>query len=394
MAAGPAPAPPAVPPLRVLAVIPCPADAPRFDVERAWQSLEQAVQPLCAQGLIELERLAEPTENALRQRLDTRPYHALHFIGHGRARQAAQYATVVFSGSAGNSRAISAQHLGGVLARCPGLRLAVFQACEDTPAPFAGAGEALLAHGIAAVVTTARLPDSAQQPFLRKLYAALVTGSPAGEAVNSAHRALQANGNAQAEVALACACPDAPLVAPRAEPAPASHGPAAIPTAVASAADVVADPAAQRVQQELDRKRAAGEFDVFLCHNWVDKPEVRAIALELMQRGVLPWLDERDLQPGQLWQQQLEQQIERIGAAAVFVGPAGIGGTQELEIYVLMEQFRHRKLPVIPVLLPGAPGPEALPALLRLQHCIDMRAGSAAALDDLLRGITGGRPAR
>ena len=42
MPAGSSPAIAAVPPLRVLALIPCPADAPRFDADRAWHALDQA----------------------------------------------------------------------------------------------------------------------------------------------------------------------------------------------------------------------------------------------------------------------------------------------------------------------------------------------------------------
>jgi hypothetical protein len=46
------------------------------------------------------------------------------------------------------------------------------------------------------------------------------------------------------------------------------------------------------IAQALDRKRAAGEFDVFLCHNGADKPAVKAIAQRLKALGVMPWLDE------------------------------------------------------------------------------------------------------
>jgi len=53
------------------------------------------------------------------------------------------------------------------------------------------------------------------------------------------------------------------------------------------------------MQARLARKRAAGEFDVFLCHNWADKPAVRQIANALKVHGILPWLDEWELPPGQ-----------------------------------------------------------------------------------------------
>jgi nucleotide-binding universal stress UspA family protein len=74
------------------------------------------------------------------------------------------------------------------------------------------------------------------------------------------------------------------------------------------------------------------EFDVFLCHNGQDKPEVKKIAETLKQQGLTPWLDEWELQPGLPWQRELEKQIQNIKSAAVFVGGSGIGPWQQMEI--------------------------------------------------------------
>jgi hypothetical protein len=60
------------------------------------------------------------------------------------------------------------------------------------------------------------------------------------------------------------------------------------------------------------------EFDVFLCHNGQDKPEVKEIAETLKQQGLTPWLDEWELQPGLPWQRELEKQIQNIKSAAVY----------------------------------------------------------------------------
>ena len=43
-------------------------------------------------------------------------------------------------------------------------------------------------------------------------------------------------------------------------------------------------------------------FDVFLCHNSEDKPEIHRIADDLIKQGIKPWLDEREIRPGELWQ--------------------------------------------------------------------------------------------
>ncbi len=70
------------------------------------------------------------------------------------------------------------------------------------------------------------------------------------------------------------------------------------------------------IQQEVDNmapsssqpERAENKpFDVFLCHNSNDKPEVKEIARQLYAEELNPWLDEWQLPPGQPWLPLLEQ---------------------------------------------------------------------------------------
>ena len=96
-------------------------------------------------------------------------------------------------------------------------------------------------------------------------------------------------------------------------------------------------------------------FDVFLCHNSEDKPEIRELARKLTENGITPWMDEEQIRPGTSWQTALGDQISSIKSAAVFVGEGGIGPWQEQEIQALLSQFVKRKCPVIPVVLPTAP---------------------------------------
>jgi hypothetical protein len=113
-------------------------------------------------------------------------------------------------------------------------------------------------------------------------------------------------------------------------------------------------------------------LDVFLCHNSEDKPAVIEIAQQLRQNNLKPWLDVWELQPGAIWQFMLKQQIERIGAAAVFVGKQGFGPWQREELYALLQEFTHHERPVIPVILPDAPMQPQLPLFLRNRHRIDV----------------------
>lgn len=133
----------------------------------------------------------------------------------------------------------------------------------------------------------------------------------------------------------------------------------------------------------------AKQFDVFLCHNSEDKPDVRKIADELEKIGIKPWLDERELRPGLPWQRLLEQQIGQIRSAAVFVGKQGIGPWQKQELEAFLQEFVERGCPVIPVILRNAPQQPQLPRFLRGMTWVDFRKRQPDPWEQLIWGITG-----
>ena len=133
-------------------------------------------------------------------------------------------------------------------------------------------------------------------------------------------------------------------------------------------------------------------FDVFLCHNSIDKPEVRKVARLLRSSGLRPWLDEEQLQPGLPWQETLEEQISTIGAAAILVGASNLGPWQTMELRTFLNEFVHRQCPVIPVLLWSASAVPTLPLFLRNLTWVDFRKDPVRALKLLIWGITGKKP--
>jgi GTPase SAR1 family protein len=142
----------------------------------------------------------------------------------------------------------------------------------------------------------------------------------------------------------------------------------------------------------IEGKRLTSDFDVFLCHNSNDKARVKHIGRQLMTAGVLPWLDEWELRPGIEWYEALEQQIDRIRAAAVFVGEEGLGPWQRQEVAAFLREFLRRRVPVIPVLLDTGPKePPKLPVFLQGLTWVDFR-NDRKPLQRLIWGITGERP--
>lgn len=137
------------------------------------------------------------------------------------------------------------------------------------------------------------------------------------------------------------------------------------------------------------------EYDVFLSYNSQDKQAVEHIARLLKTNGVRIWFDRWNLRPGSRWQEELENIIETCKTAAVFVGPNGIGPWENIEMRACLTQFANRRLPVIPVILPGLESPPKLPLFLQSFYYLDYRMGlhDRETLERLIWGITGEKPA-
>jgi TIR domain len=144
-------------------------------------------------------------------------------------------------------------------------------------------------------------------------------------------------------------------------------------------------------QLRLYRKRLQNDFDVFLCHNSEDKREVRSIDEQLKRRGLLPWLDEQELQPGTTWQSRILESIKSIKSCAVVVGPSGQGPWQRREVEAMLQLFVERSLPVIPVILPSCGSVPDLPLFLKSFGWVDYRTLDPDPLEQLIWGVSGRR---
>ena len=130
-------------------------------------------------------------------------------------------------------------------------------------------------------------------------------------------------------------------------------------------------------------------FDVFLAHNSQDKPQVRAIAKQLKRRSLKVWLDEEQIPPGRPFQDVIQQALQNVSCAAIFIGLEGLGRWQILESRSLLTRFVDADIPVIPVLLPGVEGiPEHLLFLQELNYVkFENGIDDFEALDKLESGI-------
>jgi len=134
-------------------------------------------------------------------------------------------------------------------------------------------------------------------------------------------------------------------------------------------------------------------FDVFISYNGQEREAVLRVAEALRDRGLRVWLDVWELVPGRPWQEAVEEIIRTTRSAAIVVGPSGLGPWEIPEMRACLEQCVRRRLPVIPVLLPGSPQRPELPLFLSGFTWVDLRAGlDPNGLDRLEWGITGIKP--
>jgi hypothetical protein len=395
-------------PIRILAVVPEPIDAPWSSAAAAaWTAIESALRAATRGAGVEIVRLKPATATALEELLERDSFNIVHVVSRGTSRPAARYGTLTLEGSDARARDLNAQNFARLCARMPDLELVVLQHVAGTPADLDVLRDALLLQAASVVSAPAAGGDSRETTeFARVLYTALASGQSIADAFALATRnpsALPASTGSSGPGIATLRLREMPATprpaAPRPErpdreaaPAPSPRRSLRVEPSVPAGSP--ADEEAREAQRQVDRKRAAGAFDVFLCHNVGDKPAVMEIGRRLMARGVLPWLDQWELRPGTPWQRVLEEQIANIHAAAVFVGREGIGPWQRQELDGFLREFNKRGCPVIPVLLPGAGGEPELPLFLRGMTWVDFRETAPDPLAQLMWGITGQRPSQ
>lgn len=136
------------------------------------------------------------------------------------------------------------------------------------------------------------------------------------------------------------------------------------------------------------------QFDVFLCHNSKEKSEVERIREQLVQKGIYAWLDKYDFAPFRPWQEQLDEIIPQIKAAAIFLGSSGVGPWADIEMREFLVEFAKRKIRMGLVILPGCSDEliQAVPRFLRSFQWVDFRESNPDPMEQLIWGITGEKP--
>jgi CHAT domain/SIR2-like domain len=193
-------------PLRVLVMIADVPHLPKLDVEKEWLALKETVKELEEKGLIEIERLDEPTLPALQTRLTERmvnkPYHVFHFIGHGAFDAKGKGKLLIKQTGSNEVYPLTAERLSVVLRNHnKTLRLVVLNACEgartSATESYTGIAQNLLKQGgIPAIIAMQyKISDPAAITFSREFYNGLASGLPVEAALSHARLAIFTDDN-------------------------------------------------------------------------------------------------------------------------------------------------------------------------------------------------------
>ncbi|MBZ5618687.1 MAG: tetratricopeptide repeat protein [Acidobacteriia bacterium] len=184
------------PPIRVLLVSPRPEDAGYIDHRASARPLVEALSKLG--DLAEFHILAPPTFQALEQELQRRPYHVVHFDGHGVYDPKEGLGALCFEDPADRKRTdlVTADKIAAVVR---GHRVPLFflDACQTAVAredPTTSVAGKLLESGVASIVAMSHsvLVETARR-FVAKFYEELMAGKRVGQAMLAGQQVLKSD---------------------------------------------------------------------------------------------------------------------------------------------------------------------------------------------------------
>ena len=183
--------------LRILVVVSSPTDLPELDVEAEWRRVQGALAGRAAEGTVHLDRLEQPTLQALSAWLRTHDVHVLHFIGHGEYDARSEDGVIYFTDRYGRRAPVSSSMLGPYLRDHDPLRLVFLNACQsarvNSSDPFSDMAQGLVQQDCVAVVAMQfPISDGAAAEFTGEFYGSVADGLAVDQSVGSGRKALLA----------------------------------------------------------------------------------------------------------------------------------------------------------------------------------------------------------
>lgn len=183
------------PPLRILGMIANPKDLQELNVDVERRRVEEALQPLVADGRAEIQWLEGQTWQDLQRAMRGGPWHIFHFIGHGGFDAQRDEGLIMLADKEERAKALTATQLGRLLANHKSLRLTVLNACEGATGGvldiYSSTASILMRRGLPTVLAMQyQISDRAAIQFISSFYEALADNLPIDAAVSEARVAV------------------------------------------------------------------------------------------------------------------------------------------------------------------------------------------------------------
>jgi hypothetical protein len=185
------------PPLRILVALANPRGSDTLNLEEERRRLEETLggRP----GEIDLDFLEPATLDGIRNKLRSRPFHALHFMGHGGWNPNTGEGCLLLETADRDRDLVGGSLLADAIKGTTMPVLVVLNACDtarsagiEGASPFGGVAAALVRKGVPAVVAMQfPVTDDAALPFAGALYSRIAAGDPVDTAVTEGRMAIR-----------------------------------------------------------------------------------------------------------------------------------------------------------------------------------------------------------
>ena len=185
------------PPLRILVALASPRGSDPLDLEEERRRLQKALSG--RPGEIDPDFLEHATLEGIRTKLRSRPFHVLHFMGHGGWNSNTGEGSLLLETADGNRDLVGGPLLADAIKGTTMPVLVVLNACDtarsacvEGASPFGGVAAALVRKGVSAVVAMQfPVTDDAALPFAGALYSRIAAGDPVDTAVTEGRMAIR-----------------------------------------------------------------------------------------------------------------------------------------------------------------------------------------------------------
>ena len=181
-------------PLRILVVSAQPVGFGRLSIEQELTVIQRGFEPLVEAGLVEIDSLARATPSMIHNRLTSRNYQVVHFIGHGVYDEKRGEGCLIFVNEDGSEYPLGERSVREIFCG-RGLSLVFLNSCESGRGGRAdfnkGVAQSLVARGLPALVANQySVLDSSATSFAQNFYASLAQGMSIGHAAREARIAV------------------------------------------------------------------------------------------------------------------------------------------------------------------------------------------------------------